>query len=32
MDGSCLRRHGDVKWDALLRGLNTCFTDMTDKP
>ena len=32
MDGSHLRLDGDVKWGALLRGLNTCFIDMTDKP
>jgi len=26
MDGSCLRRDGDVKWGAFLRTLNTCFS------
>ena len=26
MDGSHLRLDGDVKWGALLRSLNTCFT------
>ena len=25
MDGSCLRRDGDVKWGAFLQSLNTCF-------
>ena len=25
MDASHLRLDGDVKWGALLRGLNTCF-------
>ena len=25
MDGSYLRRDGDVKWGAFLRSLNTCF-------
>src|SRR5947207_6458580 len=25
MNGSCLRRDGDVKWDAFLQSLNTCF-------
>jgi hypothetical protein len=25
MDGSSLRRDGDVKWGAFLRSLNTCF-------
>jgi len=25
MDGSYLRRDGDVKWGAFLQSLNTCF-------